>query len=415
MASPFDNLIDEQRAAVVADGRSVAVSAGPGTGKTRVLAARAAYLIEAGVDPSQILCLTFTRSAAANIRAQVEAACGRPVDAMTFHGFAARHVLGANMRVATELESDAAIRGLYEGPMRRPRSRPISKLRQDLVWYEAMDGDDGEESRAEIDVLLYRLACAGLVPTWALIRRALRAEIPKREHVLVDEAQDATSGEQELSYTVGSNVFNVGDPKQAIMGWRGGVGFGDLDRFDGLSLTQTFRFGPAIATVANRIASAFGGAAIVPGDIEDRVQPVDPGTMRDALASSRSVAVLCRTHRDCEAAVRELDARGVPATHVQRDPLDALAHDADRIGDVVAAGRVVVSTIHAAKGREFDVVAVDPSVFDACDPVVASRAVTPEDHRVLYVAVTRARSVLMLPAEQIPTKPEDADAEGIPW
>jgi len=60
----LDGLNDEQRQAVVHPGGPLLVLAGAGTGKTRTLVARAAWLCEQGVEPSRILLLTFTRRAA---------------------------------------------------------------------------------------------------------------------------------------------------------------------------------------------------------------------------------------------------------------------------------------------------------------------------------------------------------------
>lgn len=404
MTSPFDNLTTEQRAAVIADGETVLVDAGPGSGKTRVLAARAAYLIECGVDPREILCLTFTRSAAANIREQVRTACGRDIEAMTFHGFAARHVVRDGERVATEIEAEAALRSLYEGPTKRRNIRSITETREMIVEHEAV----GLVYPEHMKLLLHRFAEASLVPTWDLVARFnVRAEKPEFAHVLIDERQDSTERESTLVERIAKNIYAVGDPRQSIMGWRGGHG-GTKWSGTACSLTRTFRFGPAIAEIANQVASQFSGAPIVPGDIDDTVCEPSESVIADALASGQSVAVLCRTHRDCELAIRELG--DLPAAHIRRDPLDALAHDADKIADAIAARQIVVSTVHAAKGREFDVVLVDDSVFAACSDR-STRIVTSEDHRVLFVAVTRARHVLMI-REQA-TAPR-LDSEGVP-
>lgn len=385
----FDTLTDEQRAAVVADYASVI--AGPGTGKTQLLAARVAYLIDSGVDPSVILGLTFTRSAAANIRAQVEAACGRSVAVHTFHGFAAKHVLKPGERVATEIEAEATLRSLYHGPTKRKDVSNITNVVRDIMLYES-NADVPTDDRA-LMLLLSRFADQNLVPTWDLLPRFNHNV--KFDHVLVDEYQDCTYRESQIVQSIAGEIFTVGDPRQSIMGFRGGNG-GIEWSGEEFALTKCFRFGPDIAAVANRVAADFGGEPIE-GVGESRVLAVDRAAMLDALSMGLSVAVLCRTHRDCELAAHEI---GDDAVHIRRDPLDALSDDADKIGDAVAAKKVVVSTCHGAKGREFDVVLVDDSIFAACDDR-STREVTEEDHRVKYVAVTRARRVLMLPAEEI--------------
>jgi DNA helicase-2/ATP-dependent DNA helicase PcrA len=62
----------EQVRAVTTDSRSVLIVAGAGTGKTKTLAARVAYLIEQGVSPGRILLLTFTRRAAREMLGRAE-------------------------------------------------------------------------------------------------------------------------------------------------------------------------------------------------------------------------------------------------------------------------------------------------------------------------------------------------------
>jgi hypothetical protein len=97
-ASVLDGLNDEQRAAVAHPGGPLLVLAGAGTGKTRTLVARAAWLCEQGVPPSRILLLTFTRRAADDMLSRA-IACARPVNGRapggrvtggTFHAIAHR-------------------------------------------------------------------------------------------------------------------------------------------------------------------------------------------------------------------------------------------------------------------------------------------------------------------------------------
>src|SRR6516225_2600002 len=79
-ASVLDGLNDEQRAAAAHPGGPLLVLAGAGTGKTRTLVARAAWLCEQGVPPSRILLLTFTRRAADDMLSRA-IACARPANA----------------------------------------------------------------------------------------------------------------------------------------------------------------------------------------------------------------------------------------------------------------------------------------------------------------------------------------------
>ncbi|QJB57839.1 ATP-dependent helicase [Pseudodesulfovibrio sp. zrk46] len=92
MSIDFENeLNDAQREAVLTTEGPVLVIAGAGSGKTRTIVYRLAHLVEEGVDPAQILLLTFTRKAAQEMLARAEHILGRPLTGTsggTFHSFA---------------------------------------------------------------------------------------------------------------------------------------------------------------------------------------------------------------------------------------------------------------------------------------------------------------------------------------
>src|SRR5438094_3233527 len=90
----LSRLTPEQREVVLIGDGPVLVLAGPGSGKTTVLAARIAHLIEGrAVPPTSMLAITFTTRAARELRARLRQVVGEPargVDVMTFHGFGLR-------------------------------------------------------------------------------------------------------------------------------------------------------------------------------------------------------------------------------------------------------------------------------------------------------------------------------------
>ena len=406
MVSPFDNLTAEQRAAVTDTRDSeVGIIAGPGTGKTHTLAARAAYLIEAGADPASILILTFTRSAASSIAERVAATCQRKIEARTFHGYAARHVLADGERVATEIEEDAAFRSLYTGAAKRDGIPGKRELRELISMEEAHEAYPLLAGTKAMSILEHRLKCAGLVPTWILLKRLgemiAADDVKENRIVLIDEAQDMTPREIGIVSRISSSVFAVGDPRQAIFGWRGAVdpNGGEKTWLENAyhDLSRSFRFGEAIASYANQIAARMvNDGRIVGCDKPSEVIAADPSRVLDAIESRNHVAVLCRTHRDCEKACADLNALDIPTEHIKRDPADALSDDDDKIASAHGRGNVVVTTVHTMKGREADVVVIDDSVYASVDPMRSTREVTLEDWRVLFVAATRAKATLMI-------------------
>lgn len=397
--SLIDSLTDEQLAAATAEDPYVHVSAGPGSGKTRVLAARVAWLIERGVDPDEICCLTFTRSAAEEIRSRVEAEVGVPAERVAMSTFHERAILdGPPLRdeedLASDFESRAALRSLYEGPTRRPgRDLPgLKELEIAIVRWEAASGArvvlSRQASRA-LDIVRSRLRESKLVAMWELLPRLREAQKSGRvrtyDHVLVDEAQDCTDAERMASARLArsGNLFAVGDRRQAIMGWR----FANPDGWPPPTheLTKTFRFGMFISDLANTL------------DVGPPIGPADHCSFRwfDDFSQvhqrflPRSAAVLVRTREDAKAMERAFPSILKRVLSNRDDPLSS---PADRLEAATSDGKIPVLTVHAAKGREWDrVIVVGPSTirWGLASPDA-------EERRVLYVAMTRARKELVL-------------------
>src|ERR1051326_6994199 len=93
-SSASDGLNAQQRAAVEVRDGPLAVLAGPGTGKTRVITHRVLRLVQDGAKPESIVALTFTVKAAAQLRERLADLAGQAgterVNALTFHGFGLR-------------------------------------------------------------------------------------------------------------------------------------------------------------------------------------------------------------------------------------------------------------------------------------------------------------------------------------
>ena len=252
----LDPLNDAQRDAVTAPTEHALVLAGAGSGKTRVLVHRMAWLIAAGeATPYGLLAVTFTNKAAGEMRGRAEAMLARPVSGMwvgTFHGLAhrmlRRHWLEAGLSETFQiLDSEDQLRLIR----RLMRERGLDEGRwpaRQVQWFISGRKDEGLrpnhlEDRGDvwvrqmIDIYsAYEHACeqGALVDFAELLLRSHellrdRSEILEHyqsrfRHVLVDEFQDTNAIQYawlRLLAGANGNLFMVGDDDQSIYGWRG--------------------------------------------------------------------------------------------------------------------------------------------------------------------------------------------------
>ncbi|MGF1642783.1 MAG: DNA helicase II [Thiotrichales bacterium] len=249
-------LNDAQREAVSLPPVSGLVLAGAGSGKTRVLVHRIAWLIQVEqVSPYSILAVTFTNKAAAEMRARVETLLQIPAGGLwlgTFHGISHRllrlHWRDAGLPQPFQiLDSDdqlrlvkRVVRGLELDEARFPpkQAQWFINARKDDGQRPGHIEDRGDEyARQMVRIYAaYESACqrAGVVDFAELLLRtlellrdqpALRAHYQSRfRHLLVDEFQDTNTLQYAwLRLIAGEHipVFAVGDDDQSIYGWRG--------------------------------------------------------------------------------------------------------------------------------------------------------------------------------------------------
>jgi DNA helicase-2/ATP-dependent DNA helicase PcrA len=252
----LDALNPAQRDAVTAAPGHYLVLAGAGSGKTRVLVHRIAWLTEVvGASPWSVLAVTFTNKAAGEMRGRAEALMphgARGLTVGTFHGIAHRwlrqHWREAGLSETFQiLDADDQQRlvkrtittlGLDEGRF-PPRQATwfINSAKDEGKRPEAIDPGYNPATRTLIDVYrAYEDACrrGGLVDFAELLLRlhelllnndALLAHYRRRfEHLLVDEFQDTNTIQYAFVRLLAGDsgrVFVVGDDDQAIYGWRG--------------------------------------------------------------------------------------------------------------------------------------------------------------------------------------------------
>jgi DNA helicase-2/ATP-dependent DNA helicase PcrA len=255
--SPILNpLNDEQRAAVTAPAGATLVLAGAGSGKTRVLVHRVAWAVNAlGASPHNILAVTFTNKAAAEMRHRIEALLGMPAGAMwvgTFHGIAHRllrlhHALAGLPPGFQILDSEDQQR-LIKKVIRSQELDETRYVPKEVQYWINKLKDDGlrpNQVKAGHDPIqqmmvklygLYEETCQrnGVVDFAELLLRAfellrdnhsLAAHYRLRfAHVLVDEFQDTNAIQYawtRLMAGQNGNPFVVGDDDQSIYRWRG--------------------------------------------------------------------------------------------------------------------------------------------------------------------------------------------------
>lgn len=458
----LSSLDPDQRAAAESVAGPVLIIAGPGTGKTRVLTHRLAHLVaDCGVAPDECLALTFSRRAAAEMRERLElllpGQAGR-VPVMTFHALAlcmlrehaARLGLSPEVRVATEAERcelAATLFGLKPAAAERMLER-ISRLKRASAPAEESDAAALAAYEREMKIrnwLDFDDLVAGALRLLATCPDLVEAYRGRFRHVSVDEYQDIDPAQYELLRRLvppDGNLFAIGDPDQAIYGFRGAdvSCFGrfatDFPGGRTIVLGRNYRSSQTIVDAALELVAP---ASLAPerrlealpcgpeqveihacsterAEAELVVHTIDEmlgGSTFFSLDSRRAAgheaagfsfadfAVLYRTQAQAEPFVEAFQRSGMPFQHRSHrpradQPFDVAESDVD-LWDP-RADRVSLLTLHASKGLEFGVVfivgcedGILPLRFGPADETDLA-----EERRLLFVGMTRARERLIL-------------------
>ena len=252
----LDGLNDAQREAVTAPPGGMLILAGAGSGKTRVLVNRIAWLIQVeGASPWNLLSVTFTNKAAREMKGRIETLLGRPLGGMwtgTFHGLAHRLLrahredarLPEGFQILDSDDQNRIIRRLLKA-MSLDEARWPPRQAQWFINGRKDEGfrpqhldDAGDPFQRQMIRIYseYQAACerGGMVDFAELLLRAheLLRDRPdilhhyreRFKHILVDEFQDTNTIQYAwLRLLAGerNNLFVVGDDDQSIYGWRG--------------------------------------------------------------------------------------------------------------------------------------------------------------------------------------------------
>ena len=264
MSEILKDLNEEQKKAVTCTEGPVLIVAGAGSGKTRVLTSRIAYLIEKGIAPERILSLTFTKKAAGEMKERIALMVGerqaRRIWMGTFHSVFIRFlreyagVIGfpQTFTIYDTADSVSAVKTCIrqlnlDDKLYKPKEvlSRISKAKNDLVtptpYMNGAGGyreEDGRHKKPEIyriyaqycqlcrqagvmdfdDILLYLNILLKQSPD------ALQAISARFSHILVDEYQDTNMAQYLILKKLASdhqNLCVVGDDSQSIYGFRG--------------------------------------------------------------------------------------------------------------------------------------------------------------------------------------------------
>ncbi|MCX8007389.1 MAG: UvrD-helicase domain-containing protein [Coriobacteriia bacterium] len=373
MDALLDPLNPAQRDAVTTTEGPLLVLAGAGSGKTRVLTHRIAYLIaERGVSPAEILAITFTNKAAQEMRerlARLVGSAARVMWVMTFHAFCVRllraeaHRIGLSQQFSIYDEDDsrrllaAVIEELKVDAKRYPvkmLAAKISEFKNELVLPdEAADRAIGPHGKLVAEVYARyqeRLAHAQamdfddlLVNAWLVLSQhddVLSHYQRRFRYVLVDEYQDTNHAQYEIVNLLAArhrNLMVVGDDDQSIYSWRGADIRNILDFEEDypdatvIRLEQNYRSTQTILAAANAVVANnlgrkpktlwtanVGGEAIVryvAADERDEARFVAEEIERLVVAESRrytEFAVFYRTNAQSRVLEDLLLRVGVP-------------------------------------------------------------------------------------------------------
>lgn len=410
-------LDSQQEMVVTSNAQNILLVAGAGSGKTRVLTERVKWLIAQGVNPCNIVAITFTNMAADEMKARLK---GVNVigDAFigTIHSFANRIYKhsGETYRIMTEQEEQL----IYEEIFNMPKYKVLTAKRwlgfKDLM--KQADAGRIDEQQAwdfltpsERNVLY---TCTGdfqrirkrdgiitfdeLIEYATSYYNSLNATI---EYLLVDEFQDIGTLEYKFIKALkAEHYFFVGDDYQAIYGFKGGNdGFfksicnRDKD-FTTYFLTNNYRSCKEIIamgeTIINQVSDRIRKKAIPcnpgTGKVEVHTKGQIGGMMQQLLEDRknwRDWFILTRANKEAYQLADLLDDSGIDYCFITRSELTL-----DELQEAMKKNLVKIMTVHSSKGLENKKVILygrfpifQPPYFKDSD-----------ERKVMYVGVTRA-------------------------
>ena len=298
-----DALNDEQYDAVTAPSGPALVLAGAGSGKTRTLTYRVAYLLQSGVQPREILLVTFTNKAAREMLERVEELTGIPRHHLwggTFHSIAQRILriqgeavgLKRNYNILDESEAEDILKNAIQAidsKFLKSKENPKAKVIHNIISYcrntrteigpefadrfPFIDGiaakitaiyDQYKKSKLEQQVVDYDDLLELLLELFQEHPEVASIYQEQFKHILVDEFQDTNQLQSDLveSFATAHQIMAVGDDAQCIYTWRGAnyeniMGFSERHPNAVIHKIETnYRSTPEILNFANAVLQA---------------------------------------------------------------------------------------------------------------------------------------------------------------
>lgn len=420
-----------QMAAVSDSAKQLLVVAGAGSGKTRVFVHRIARMIEDGAEPSGILALSYTNAAADEVKTRLSKMGINGVQAMTMHAWCNRepmkkfsHLIGKEgySILDNEGSEDVLRYDLRLGEHGAANAKAELTAAKNLLdeRYNARVVEEYDKilaSRGKLDFDDLQVGALKLLQEHPEVLAHYRSRL---EHVLIDEYQDVNPVQHEILSLLCSpgssrndaypSLTVVGDPDQSIYQFRGSdpkfiLGFQtEFPRASKKLLTRNYRSTERILQVADDIVGVNGdriakrmqshagkgkAVSLTPYYDEASEARAVAKEIADLLAKgieANEVAVLYRYHKQAEPIKEALKQLGIKFYA----PHDT---EGDVKGVMGLGDRVVLRSIHSAKGLEYEAVLL-PGWAEGALPTYRVRqdpSLINEECRVAYVALTRGK------------------------
>lgn len=426
-------LLDEfQQAAVSTNSKRALVLAGAGSGKTRVLTERIRHLLNNGVEPHNIVAITYTNMAADEMKQRIATLPGSgDILIGTIHSLANKilQASGETYEILDNEKSNQIWQDLikqyctdltFEKYLKYMDLQQLVELGKasegvledflvpsEAYEYTELSSSTAYDSKRFPVTVQQESKRRGYITFDELLQKATQYFMDigaSLEHLLVDELQDIGTLEYKFIRTLNaSSYFFVGDDKQAIYGFKGA----DVRIFESIAadigtqkyyLPNNYRNPQVIISLGSKILQ-FNDQLEMPdmvsasGDEGEAVKIMGKGSLQNCLEEIKDSGafadwfVLARTNRQLNEISEALDAAGVPFIGITKSTVDL-----SQLGEFLAGNYVKIMTVHASKGLETNNV-----LLYGHFPVIVPRyRLNEEERRVMYVGVTRAKKTLWI-------------------